>query len=217
MNHALAQFNMIEQQIRPWDVLDITVLDTLARIPRHHFVPDAYQAIAYADLEVPLADGQKMLEPKIAGRFLQALNLQTKDRVLEIGTGSGYLTALLASVSDSVTSVESSHQLHTQAVNTLNNLNINNANLHHGDGSVSWNDGKRYHAIVLTGAVAQVPQSYLDQLELGGRLVAIVGYAPSMQAILFTRIEHQQWSQEALFETQHTYLVGAEPNVTFSL
>lgn len=215
MSHVLAQFNMIEQQIRPWDVLDIAVLDTLAKVPRHHFVPDEYQAIAYADLEIPLADNQKMLEPKIAGRLLQALALQTKDRVLEIGTGSGYLTALLASMAHSVTSIELSQQLYQQASERLHTLGVHNAHLAQGNGAEAWSDGQRYHAIVLTGAVAQVPKSYLEQLELGGRLVAITGKAPTMQAVLFTRIEHQQWSQEPLFETQLAYLTGAEARTAF--
>ncbi len=215
MSHALAQFNMIEQQIRPWDVLDIAVLDTLAKVPRHHFVPVAYQAIAYADLEIPLADNQKMLEPKMVGRLLQALDVQTKDRVLEIGTGSGYFTALLAKMAHSVTSVELSQPLHQQARERLRELGIENAHLAQGNAAEAWSDGQRYHAIVLTGAVTQVPKSYLEQLELGGRLVAITGKAPSMQAVLFTRTEHQQWSQESLFETQLAYLTGAEPLMHF--
>lgn len=215
MNHSLAQFNMIEQQIRPWDVLDIAVLDTLAKVSRLHFVPADYQAIAYADVEVPLAEGQKMLEPKMVGRFLQALNLQARDRVLEIGTGSGYLTVLLATMANSVTSVERSERLHQQAHHRLNTLGVRNVSLVQGDAAHGWQDGQRYHAIVLTGAVANAPHHYLEQLELGGRLVAVIGHAPSMQAILFTRVEHQQWSQEPLFETQLSYLVGAEPNAQF--
>jgi protein-L-isoaspartate(D-aspartate) O-methyltransferase len=216
MDHALAQFNMIEQQIRPWDVLDIHVLDTLAKVPRHHFVPTAYQKIAYSDLEVPLLDGQKMLEPKVAGRLLQALDLQPTDKALEIGTGSGYLTALMAQLADTVTSVEQSAILHEQARHTLHHLGMHNLHLHHANAAQGWTDGNRYHAIVLTGAVAEPPQAYLEQLALGGRLVAVIGQAPSMQAIVFTRIEHQQWSQESLFETQLGYLHGAEAKTTFA-
>lgn len=215
MDHQLAHFNMIEQQVRPWDVLDLRVLDTLAALPRHLFVPAAYQSLAYADLDIPLAEGEYMLQPKIVGRFLQALDVQPHESVLEIGTGSGYLTALLASMGEQVTSVERNKTLHDQAAQTLAQQGITNLTLLNGDGAHNWPDGKRYSAIVLTGAVAQAPQTYLEKLELGGRLVAVVGQGSAMSAILYTRSEPHQWTEEVLFETQLTYLQGSEPTGDF--
>jgi protein-L-isoaspartate(D-aspartate) O-methyltransferase len=215
MDHQQAHFNMIEQQIRPWDVLDIRVLDALAQLPRHPFVPDAFQNIAYSDLPIPLDHQQSMLEPKVVGRFLQALNCQVDEHVLEVGTGSGYLTALLATLGAHVTSVELNPDLRDQAATKLNAQGIQNVHLLSGNAAYHWQDGKRYNAIVLTGAVAQRPQQHLESLELGGRLVAVIGQSPNMKATLFTRIEHQQWSEEVLFETDIPYLDSAHPAPSF--
>lgn len=208
MDTSLAHFNMVEQQIRPWDVLDIRILDTLAALPRHPFVPTTFQALAYSETLIPLANNQQMLEPKIIGRFLQALDPKEHEKALEIGTGSGYLTALLAKLSAQVTSVELHNELRDAAAETLASLGIHNVELLSGDGKDNWPDAKTYHTITLTAAVPTKPQAYLEKLEVGGRCVAVVGEGAAMQAIKYTRTENNQWTEEVLFETQLPYFDG---------
>jgi protein-L-isoaspartate(D-aspartate) O-methyltransferase len=217
MDHSIAHFNMVEQQIRPWDVLDMRILDTVSAVPRHPFVPAAFQALAYSEIPIPLPAQQTMLEPKIAARFLQALNPQAHEQALEIGTGSGYLTALLAQLCTQVTSVELHDELRDSAAQTLAMMGINNVTLLTGDAKEGWSDNKKYHAIVLTGAVLIKPQAYLDKLEVGGRLVAVVGEGCAMQAINYVRSENNQWLEEVLFETQLPYFEGIEKKAIFSL
>jgi len=217
MDTSLVHFNMVEQQIRPWDVLDIRILDTLAALPRHPFVPSAYQSLAYSEMIIPLAENQQMLEPKIVARFLQALDPQTDEKALEIGTGSGYLTALLAQLCAHVTSVERHNTLRDSAAKTLASLGISNIELLSGDGKDSWQDDKSYHAIVLTAAVPTIPQAYLDKLEVGGRCVAVIGEGSAMQAVKYTRTENHQWTEEVLFETQLPYLEGLKKPTHFAL
>jgi protein-L-isoaspartate(D-aspartate) O-methyltransferase len=216
MDATLAHFNMIEQQIRPWDVLDIRILDTLAALPRHPFVPAPFQALAYSETIIPLPAQQQMLEPKIVARFLQALDPQAYEQALEIGTGSGYLTALLAKMSTKVTSIELHDELRHNAAQTLNGQGINNVELIAGDAKDGWQDGKSYHTIVLTASVPTTPQAYLDKLEVGGRLVAVVGTDCAMQAIKYTRTEQNQWTEEVLFETQLACFDGAQQAESFS-
>jgi protein-L-isoaspartate(D-aspartate) O-methyltransferase len=215
MDTNLAHFNMVEQQIRPWDVLDIRILDTLTAVPRHPFVPCDFYPLAYSEMPIPLAANQKMLEPKIVGRFLQALDPRDHELALEIGTGSGYLTALLAKLCQQVTSIELHHELSDTAAKTLASMNITNATLLKGDAHANWQDNKNYHLIVLTGAVLNKPQTYLNKLEVGGRCVAVVGKGHVMQAIKYQRVENNQWTEEILFETQLPYLIGAEETNSF--
>lgn len=191
---------MVEQQVRTWDVLDQEVLDLLFAVKREHFVPPAYRALAFADLEIPLGDGEYMWTPKMEARVVQELDLKPSETALEIGTGSGYLTALLARRSAHVTSVEINPRLHGEARDRLASAGTVNVRLEKGDGARGWRDDS-YDAIVLTGSTPVLPESWFTQLKPGGRLFAIVGDAPAMTARL------ARWSapgaiiQHDLFET----------------
>jgi protein-L-isoaspartate(D-aspartate) O-methyltransferase len=195
-----ARFNMVEQQVRTWDVLDQEVLDLLFAVKREHFVPAAYRALAFADLEIPLGDGESMWTPKMEARVVQELDLKADETALEIGTGSGYLTALLARRSAEVTSVEINPRLLEQARGRLASAGIGNARLHNGDGARGWRD-ETYDAIVLTGSTPLLPDSWFRQLKPGGRLFAVVGDAPVMAARLVRWSAPGAIVQEDLFET----------------
>lgn len=209
-NTEQARFNMIEQQIRTWEVLDTRVLDLLHQVPREEFVPAAYRNVAYSDIAIPIAHGQEILHPKYQAHILQALNLQETDTVLEIGTGTGYLTALLAKACDRVYSVEIYPDLLTAAGRNIRKLDIENVTLEEGDGSQGWNDHAPYDAIAITGALHEIPEGLKKNLKIGGRLFAIVGESPAMEARLLTRTGENSWSEESLFETDLAYLVNAE-------
>ena len=200
MNLEQARFNMIEQQIRPWDVLDPKVLELLKAVRREQFVPADSKGLAFADVEIPLGHGVTMWQPKVEARAVQALALQPSDSVLEIGTGSGYLTALLARLSAQVTSVEIEPELSSIASRNLATHNINNVTLQVGDASHSWGEAE-YDAIVLTASVPMVPEAYKQQLKVGGRLFAIVGDAPAMHAQQVTRTGADSFDSKVLFET----------------
>jgi protein-L-isoaspartate(D-aspartate) O-methyltransferase len=182
-----ARFNMIEQQIRPWNVLDHGVLDLLAHVRRDAFVPDAYKALAYADLEIPLPGGQCMLAPRLEARLLQDLGIKKTDKVLEIGTGAGFLTALLAHQAASVLSLELNAELVALAKSNLQKAGIGNAEVRLGDGVQGAAAQGPFDVIVLGGSVADVPQQLLQQLKVGGRLGAVVGDEPVMCATFVTR------------------------------
>ena len=182
-----ARFNMIEQQIRPWNVLDSGVLDLLASVRRDTFVPEALKALAYADLEVPLPGGQHMLAPRLEARMLQDVAVRKTDSVLEIGTGSGFLTALLARRAAKVLSLELSPELVALAKANLQKAGITNADVRQGDGAQGAAAHGLFNVIVLGGSVADVPHHLLDQLKVGGRLIAIVGDDPIMRATIVTR------------------------------
>jgi protein-L-isoaspartate(D-aspartate) O-methyltransferase len=215
MNTELARFNMIEQQIRPWEVLDPAVLTLLATVRREDFVPAAMQALAFVDTQVPLGEGQHMLEPKVEARLLQELQVQRHEKVLEIGTGSGFMAALLAHRAMQVLSLECRPALAQAARDRLRISGI--ANVRVIDVSVA--DGARglpteapFDVIVLSGSVAEVPAALLQQLKQGGRLVAVVGDEPVMRALLITRVGEAAWSETALFDTVAPRLQGfAEP------
>jgi protein-L-isoaspartate(D-aspartate) O-methyltransferase len=182
-----ARFNMIEQQIRPWNVLDAGVLALLASVRRDAFVADAHKALAYADLEIPLAGGQCMLAPRMEARLLQDLNVKKTDKVLEIGTGSGFLTALLAHQAASVLSLELNPELVAFAKSNLQKAGISNADVRQGDGSQGAAANGPFDVIVLGGSVADIPHHLLEQLTIGGRLAAVVGDEPVMCATFVTR------------------------------
>jgi protein-L-isoaspartate(D-aspartate) O-methyltransferase len=205
MNVEQARFNMIEQQIRPWDVLEPSVLGLLARVRREDFVPDAHQALAFVDTQVPLIEGSPqgtcMLEPRVEARMLQELRLQPSDRVLEVGTGSGFMACLLAGMAGDVTSLEIRAELAVQARENLRQAGVDNARVLHADGSTGHAQGGPFDAIVLSGSVAEVPAALLQQLKVGGRLLAIVGQEPIMRARLFTRAAEQAFSHVDLFDT----------------
>lgn len=208
MNLEQARFNMIEQQIRPWDVLDTCVLDLLRQVRREQFVPVASKALAFMDTEIPLGHGVAMWQPKIEARALQALRLKAGDSVLEVGTGSGYLTALLARMAGQVTSVEIEPELHAFAVRNLVAHHIDNVTLQIGDAAQYWGEAE-YDAIVLTGSVPLLPAAYKNQLKIGGRLFAVIGDAPAMQAQLITRIAADVFETGTLFETDVAPLKNA--------
>ncbi len=212
MNTEQARFNMIEQQIRPWQVLDQDVLSLLGIVRREDFVPLGCRALAFFDTEVPLPEGQAMLAPKVEARLLQAVRLARHERVLEIGTGSGYMAALLAHQAQQVISLEIRPALVAMATANLRHAGIANASVRQADGARGLSAEGPFDVIVLSGSVAAVPQALLDQLKPGGRLVAIVGQEPVMQATLFTRVAGSQFKHEELFDTAAPRLQGfAEP------
>jgi protein-L-isoaspartate(D-aspartate) O-methyltransferase len=182
-----ARFNMIEQQIRPWNVLDAGVLALLAAVRRDAFVPEAYKALAFADLEIPLPGGQCMLAPRLEARLLQDLAIKKTDKVLEIGTGAGFLTALLAQQAASVLSLELAAELVALAKSNLQKAGISNADVRQGDGAQGAAAHGPFDVIILGGSVADVPQELLQQLKVGGRLGAVVGDEPVMCATFVTR------------------------------
>lgn len=206
-NMELTRFNMIEQQIRPWDVLDTRVLGLLKKVKREQFVPKERQAMAFMDLEIPLGHGACMWQPKLEARVVQELHVKSSDRVLEIGSGSGYLAALLSRLAAHVTSVEIVPELHAFAEKNLAEHNIDNVTLELGDAAQGWQGS--YDVIVLTGSVPVLPEAFQQSLKPGGRLFAIVGDAPAMQAKLVTRNQAGHFQNSNLFETcvaplQHT-------------
>lgn len=205
----LARFNMIEQQIRPWDVLDPRVLELLARMRREDFVPDAHRALAFMDLEIPLvggsedaqATGRCMLAPRVEARMLQDVAVQASDKVLEIGAGSGYMAALLGRMARQVLSLEIDPQLVAMAQGNLRKAGIDNVTVREADGARGAGGDGPFDVIVLSGSVAQVPQVLLDQLVPGGRLMAIVGEAPMMRATLVTRTGTSTFSTRQAWDT----------------
>jgi len=197
-----ARFFMVEQQIRTWEVLDPVVLDLLMRVHREDFVPAAHRALAFADLEIPLGHGEVMLAPKIEARMLQALALRDTDNVLEVGTGSGYMTALLASLARHVCSVDILPDFTRTAGAALAAAGIRNVTLDTGDAARGWDQHGPYDAIVLTGSVPVLPEAFQQSLKPGGRLLAVTGEAPVMQAQLVTRMEGGACRNVTLFETR---------------
>ncbi len=217
MNIEQARFNMVEQQIRPWDVLDQRVLDLISDVPREDFVPMAYRNLAFADISIPLGHDQVMMKPIVEGRLLQALMLTRQDTVLEIGTGSGYLTALLARSAKHVDSVEIFEDFVKTAEQRLKALNINNVSLETGDAIKGWNKFACYDVIVLTGSVPVLEPHFQTQLNDGGCLFAIVGEDPVMQAQLISRVNQHEFHKEVLFETSLSPLIGADESDEFVL
>ena len=208
MNVEQARFNMIEQQIRPWDVLDPAVLALLAVVRREDFVPAAYRALAFVDTEVPLPEGQCMLAPKVEARLLQELNLQRHERVLEVGAGSGFMAALLAHRARSVLSLEIVPSLATMAGSNLQRAGITNAKVRVADGARGLPDEAPFDAIVLSGSAHAVPQALLQQLTPGGRLVGIVGDEPVMRAVRVQRLADSRFETQDLFDTVAPRLRG---------
>ena len=213
MNLEKARFNMVEQQIRPWQVLDPQVLHVLSNVQRELFVPAHYQALAYTDTDIPLGHGQEMVPPRIDARLMHDLQLSSQDKVLDIGTGSGYLAALLAARAERVISLEINPELAQQARQNLQCAGVTNVDVRVADGSQGAAADGPFDAIVLGGSVAEVPKALLEQLKLKGRLIAIVGTEPIMTATLFTRTGEASWTTQALWDTQAPRLQGfAEPS-----
>lgn len=216
LDHARARELMVEQQVRPWDVLDGRVLDALATLPRHAFVAAGHRALAYADLPLPLAHGERMMKPVVEGRMLQALDLQPGDEVLEIGTGSGFISACLGHLAREVVSLERHADLADAARARLAETGLGrNVRIEVAD-AFAWTGGRRFDAICVTGAVDAIPPRFLEWLRPGGRLFVVRGRAPVMEAVL-VRNDVNGPRIQSLFETDLPYLAGAAPVPTFAL
>jgi protein-L-isoaspartate(D-aspartate) O-methyltransferase len=213
IDYSHARELMVEQQIRPWDVLEIRVLDVLARLPREAFVAESHKALAYADIELPLGFGQKMMKPVIEGRTLQALDLQPGEEVLEIGTGSGYLSACMGELAREVLSLEIQPELAATARARLDAAGLgNNVRIETAD-ALHWETERRFDAICVTAAVDTIPSRFTQWLRPGGRLFVIRGQSPVMEAVLVKA----DGTTESLFETDIDYLRGAAPAPQFQL
>lgn len=214
MNLEQARHNMIEQQIRTWEVLDKDVLQTLVAVRREAFVPPAYQSLAFVDAEIPLPCGQNMLSPKLEARLLQEAKLGQDELVLEIGTGSGYMAALLARHARHVVTVEIEPELKALAEKNLKAYGVGNVTVEAGDGARGWaGHGKQsapYDVIVLSGSVPVLPDAFLTQLRVGGRILAVIGEAPAMSACRITRTSQDAWDHEKMFETSVAPLRNAD-------
>jgi protein-L-isoaspartate(D-aspartate) O-methyltransferase len=208
MNIEQARFNMIEQQIRPWDVLDQSVLSLLAVVKREEFVPPEGRALAFVDMEVPLPGGQFMLAPKVEARLLQELQVHKHERVLEVGTGSGYMATLLAHKAQQVTTLEILPELVEFAKANLKRAGVANVRVRQADGSLGLPEEAPFDVILLSGSVAEVPGALLSQLKVGGRLAAIVGQLPIMRAMLYTRRGEHDYETAELFDTVAPRLKG---------
>ena len=203
----IAKTNMIKQQIRPWEVLDHHVLETFERIDREDFVGEAYRGLAYADCQIPLAQGARMLPPTVEGRMLQALAIRDSDRVLEIGCGSGFVTACLASLAAQVVAQDSRPEIVELAQTNLTGHGLDNVEFRHA-GLADIEAGPTYDAIAISGSLAAIPDHALQALRPGGRLFVIVGDSPVMEAMLITRLGDSEWTTRSLFETDLPRLEG---------
>ena len=201
MDFEQARFNMVEQQIRPWNVLDQDVLESLMLVKRELFVAPAQQALAFADVELPIGKGQAMLAPKIEGKVMQALRLKPTDSVLEIGAGSGFMAALMATRCEWVRTLEIDRELAHLAHDNLVRAGIDNVIVEEADGMAGWPERAPYDVIVASGAVEAIPQAWKDQMKTGGRLFAFVGRTPMMRAVLLVRDADGNFSEENIFET----------------
>ena len=215
IDYAKARETMVEQQVRPWDVLDPRVLDVLATLPREAFVAEAHRNLAYTDISLPLAHGQFMMKPVLEGRSLQSLGVDPTDDVLEIGTGSGYLAACLGRLAREVVSIERHADLADAARARLAAQGIGNVRVEAAD-AFAWDAPQAFDAICVTGAVDSVPERFLSWLKPGGRLFAVTGRSPAMEAVLVHR-DVNGTRVESLFETDLPYLAGAAPRPEFSL
>lgn len=215
MNYEQARINMIEQQIRTWEVLDQDVLSLLGELHREDFVPEPYKQLALADVNIPLRHGQVTMTPKMEARILQSLAVEDSDKILEIGTGCGYFTALLARSGGTVHSVDIYEDFTREAAGKLNRHGIDNIRLYTGDALWGWPGEAPYDVIAVTGSVPYWIPEYEEQLTIGGRLFVITGESPIMDACLVTRIGDDEWSREYLFETELPPLVGATKASSF--
>jgi protein-L-isoaspartate(D-aspartate) O-methyltransferase len=212
-----ARFNMIEQQVRPCDVLDQRVLDVMSSTPREDFVPGKYRSLAFADINIPLGREQVMMAPKTEGRLLQVLDIQPADSILEIGTGSGYLTACFSRLGNHVTSYEIFTEFREAAAVKLGANGYRNVTLKDGDAANGIDTATRYNVIAVTGSLPVLHRHFHDNLAVAGRLFVITGTPPIMEALLITRIDEHNWSQESLFETSLPPLLHAAAPQRFVL
>lgn len=211
MNFDQARLNMVENQVRPWEVLDGRVLDVISKVHREDFVDAAHQQLAFADLCLPLGHGEVMMKPVVEGRVLQALDLQPTDHVLEIGTGSGFLTACVASLSAKVTSIDIHADFTAAAIRRLQNAGVTNAKLVTGEAVDGWQPDELFDALVVTGAVSSIPARWLTWLKTDARALIVRGQSPVQHATLLTHEGAGRYREETLFETDLPYLTHAEP------
>ena len=211
-----ARHNMIEQQIRPWEVLDQRVLDVIASVPRERFVPEAWRNLAFADLEIPLGHGEYMMAPKVEARLLQSLEIRPLDRILEIGTGSGFLTACLARLGAQVVTVDIVPEFSQQAQQLLTGMEYENIEFRVGDAATGWDADGQFDVVAITGSLPELPDSYRHILNDGGRLFVVTGQAPVMEAQVVRRIGND-WIAEGLFETNLPRLQNVPERRPFTL
>ena len=216
MDIKQARKNVIEQQIRPWGGLNVRANQALSDIPRENFVPEEYLSLVFADIEVPLVDGAKMFSPKIEGRILDSLDIQGHETVLEIGTGSGYFTSVLAKLSQSVVTIELDEQLSELAQNKVKELNLNNITFINDDALAYNFDNEQYDTIVIGCALPNKNENFFRLLKPGGKLFMVVGAINQMQATLVQRTSENDWQSKSLFETHLDYMKGTEPSVKFA-
>ena len=219
MDYNQARFNMVEQQVRPWDVLDPRVLNVIGNIPRELFTPEDCKQLAYADTRIPIGEYEgrtsHMLKPVIEGRMLQSLAITEDDTVLQIGTGTGYITSCLATLARHVDSVDINPEMTALAEKNLDRLGISNITLSTGDGSSKWEQKRFYDCIAIMGSLPTIPGYYKNALKEGGRMFVITGDAPVMKALLVTRIGKNEWILDELFETCIDPLIHAEKPAEF--
>ena len=216
MDIKQARKNVIEQQIRPWGGLNVRANQALSDIPRENFVPEEYLSLVFADIEIPLVGGAKMFSPKIEGRILDSLDIQGHETVLEIGTGSGYFTSVLAKLSQSVVTIELDKQLSESAQNKIKELNLNNITFINDDALAYNFDNEQYDTIVVGCALPNKNENFFRLLKPGGKLFMVVGAINQMQATLVQRTSENDWQSKSLFETHLDYMKGTEPSVKFA-
>ena len=216
MDIKQARKNVIEQQIRPWGGLNVRANQALSDIPRENFVPEEYLSLVFADIEVPLVGGAKMFSPKIEGRILDSLDIQGHETVLEIGTGSGYFTSVLAKLSQSVVTIELDEQLSESAQNKVKKLNLNNITFINDDALAYNFDNEQYDTIVIGCSLPNKNENFFRLLKPGGKLFMVVGAINQMQATLVQRTNENEWQSKSLFETHLDYMKGTEPSVKFA-
>src|SRR5210317_2177683 len=210
MNFDQARFNMVEQQVRPWEVLDSRVLELLESTHREDFVPVRYRKMAFADIAIPLDNDQNMMKPVVEGRLLQALEIKDDETVLEIGTGSGFITACLAKMAKHVVSVDVFEQFSTETAARLKEIKLDNVDFSIGDVMGGWQPEQAHIVVVVTGSVQEIPDHFRGWVNPGGRLFVVCGDSPAMEAKLLTKLNATEWREESLFETDLARLINAE-------
>ncbi len=215
LNLEVARRNMVLQQVRPWEVFDQRVLDLIARAPREDYVPAGMRNLAYVDMNIPIGGGQVMMAPKLEARLLQELEIQPTDKILEVGTGTGYLTSLLAALGSHVYSVDINPEFTRAAGQRLAAHGIRNVTLETGDAANGWDRHAPYDVILITGSLPSIPQAFRQQLAPGGRLAAIVGDSPVMEAVIVRRLDAENFSETAVFETDLPRLANVREPAKF--
>ena len=201
MDFEQARFNMVEQQIRPWNVLNPKVLEAVSAVPRNHFVPEESRELSFVDMNIPIGDGQVMMQPNVEARMLQALDPESNHMALEVGSGTGFMAALLAYCTKFVETVEIRKDFVVQAAKNLAENGFNNVQVIEGDGGRGWQSEHQFDCIFLSGSVIELPDDYRELLTVGGRMVAIIGEEPVMNAVLVERTGSAAWKTTYLFET----------------